>query len=131
MSTTDTMTDAERYARLIADEVRGLEDGELEGHEDELAELDPFDRIYHAAACWINELALDVEVTRSTTTGDVTAVTITRTVGGPWCAVTFDRYYEHTVRASWGSDRAEVPLYGPEVAVVADVLLDYFTEVTA
>lgn len=131
MSTTDTMTDAERYARTIADEVRGLEDGVLEGYEDELAELDPFDRIYQAATYWLDELALDVEVTRSAASGDVTAVTITRTLGGPWCAVTFDHYGEHTVRAAWGGDRAEVILAGREVATVADYVLDTFAEVTA
>lgn len=131
MTTTDTLTDAELYARAIADEVRGLEDGVLEGYDDELAELDPFDRIYQAATYWLDELALDVEVTRSAASGDMTAVTITRTVGGPWCAVTFDLYAEHTVRASWGRDRAEVVLYGPEVAVVADYLFDLYGEVSA
>lgn len=131
MSTTDTHTDAERYARLIADEVRDLEDGVLEGYEDELRDLDPFDRVYEAAIFWLNDLALDVEVARSTTTGTVTAVTITRTLGGPWCAVTFDNYGEHTVRASWGADRAEVVLFGPEVAVLADYILDTFAVVDA
>lgn len=129
MSTTDTMTDAEHYARVIADEVRDLEGGILDGHD--LTDHDPADRPHAAATLWVAELALDVEVTRSTSTGDVTAVTITRTLGGPWCAVTFDTYGEHVVRASWGRDRAEVILAGREVATVADVILETFAEVVA
>ena len=125
----DQLTDAEHYARVIADEVRDLEGGILDGHD--LTDHDPADRPYEAAHLWLAELALDVEVTRSMTTGDVTAVTITRTLGGPWCAVTFDHYGEHTVRAAWGGDRAEVILPGREVATVADVILDTFAEVIA
>jgi hypothetical protein len=131
MTTTDTLTDAERYARLIRNEVLGLEHGFLDGYADELAEHDPADRPYEAAMRWLNDLALDVEVTRSLGTGDVTAVTITRTLGGPWCAVTFAHYAEHTVAAAWGRDRATVEVYGREVATVADVILDYFAEVSA
>ena len=76
-------------------------------------------------------MARDVEVTRSMSSGEVTAVTITRTLGGPWCAVTFDVYGEHTVRASYGRDRAEVIVYGRQVATVADVILEHYAEVTA
>lgn len=129
MTTTDTLTDAERYARLIADEVLGLEDGILDGHD--LTEHDPGDRPYEAAMLWVADLALDVEVTRSLASGDVTAVTITRTLGGPWCAVTFAHYAEHTVKAAWGRDRATVEIWGREIATVADVILDYYAEVTS
>ena len=130
MTTTD-QTDAGRIARLILDEVLGLEDGVLDGYEAELAEHDPADRPYEATVRWLNDLALDVEVTRSLASGDVTAVTITRTLGGPWCAVTFAHYAEHTVAAAWGRDRATVEIWGREVATVADVVLDYYAEVTA
>ena len=131
MTTTDTMTDAERYALLIRDEVLDLEAGILDGYEDELADHDPADRPYEAAVRWINDLALDVEVTRSTSTGDVTAVRITRTLGGPACWITFSEYDEHTVTAVWGRDRATVEVWGREVATVAAIVVDLFAEVNA
>jgi hypothetical protein len=124
-----TATYAEQYARLIADEVLDLESGILDGYD--LTEHDPADRPYEAAMLWLSELALDVEVTRSLNADAVTAVTITRTVGGPWCAVTFSHYSEHTVTAASGHDRATVKLYGRQVAIVADVILDYYAEVKA
>jgi hypothetical protein len=115
MTRTDTTTDAHRYAETIADEVRALARGELDDREVE-------DR-GDALITWVNELALDVEVARNVTTGDVTAVEVTRTIGGPGAWVTF-RHGEVTVLAVWGHDRATVTLWDDETLRLADEMLD-------
>jgi hypothetical protein len=97
---TEHMTDADRYAALIADEVAALERGELDGYDPE--DLDDGDVVW----TWLNDRALDVEVARSLTTGDVTAVEVTRTIGGPGCWVTFRTTGDVEVLAMWGGDRA-------------------------
>lgn len=119
----DTITDAERYARLIADEVAALERGELDG-------FDPEDT-YHdgdVVGTWLNWCALDVEVARSLTTGDVTAVEVTRTIGGPGCWITFRPWGDVEVVAAWGGDRATrcVAAEG-----VADYVIDYAEAVSS
>jgi hypothetical protein len=129
MSSTDTgRTDALDYAETIAAEVIGLADGELDGYT--FDGEDP-DRAYEATMAWLDELALDVEVTRSVTTGDVTAVTVCRTIGGPNAWVTFDAYGDAEVRTAWGRDEARVPIPGRMIAIPTDVILDYYAEVIA
>lgn len=123
MTSTDTRTDAHRYAELIADELVGVAHGELEGYE-------PEDRV-DALMTWINDLGLDVEVARNLATGDVTAVEVARTIGGPTCYVRFDYYGDVTVRASWGHDRAEVTLPRVDGHDLADLMLDLMAEVTS
>jgi hypothetical protein len=115
-------THAHDYAATIADELVGLAHGELDGYE-------PEDR-YDALMTWLNDLALDVDVTRNVTTGDVTAVEVARTIGGPSCYVTF-RYGEVTVAAYWGTDRAEVRVPSVEAHDLADLMLDLMSEVSA
>ena len=120
----DTTTDAERYARLIADEVAALERGELDGHDPE----DPYTD-GDVVGTWLNDLALDVEVARSLTTRDVTAVEVTRTIGGPGCWITFRAWSDEVeVVAAWGGDRATRYVAAP---TVADYLVDYAEAVTA
>ena len=118
--TTDTeRTYAHDYADTIAEEVLSLADGVLEGYE-------PEDRV-DALMTWLNDLTLDVEVTRNLATGDVTAVEFARTLGGPTCYVRFDQYYGVVVRASWGSDRALVTLpydAGRDLAELMLTLMD-------
>jgi hypothetical protein len=128
MTSTDTRTNAHRYAETIADEVIGLADGELDGHTFDGEEPD---RAYEAVSTWLAELALDVEVTRNVTTGDVTAVEVTRTVGGPGCYVTFRDRSDAEVVAYWGTDEATVRIPGRMIALVTDVVLDAFAEVTS
>ena len=128
MTSTDTTSDAYQYARTIADEVIGLESGELDGYTFDGEEPD---RAYEAVSTWLAELALDVEVTRNFTTGVVTAVEVTRTVGGPGCYVTFRDRSDAEVVAYWDPDRATVRIPGRMVALVTDVVLDAFAEVTA
>jgi hypothetical protein len=119
----DTITDAERYARLIADEVAALERGELDGYDPE--DLDDGDVV----GTWLNDRALDVEVARSLTTGDVTAVEVTRTIGGPGCWITFRAWSDEVeVVAAWGGDRATQYVAAP---TVADYLVDYAEAVPA
>ena len=72
---------------------------------------------------------LDVEVTRSVTTGDVTAVTVCRTIGGPNAWITFDLTGDAEVRATWGRDEARVPIPGRMIALPTDVILDHYAEV--
>ena len=119
----DTITDAERYARLIADEVAALERGELDG-------FDPDDTHHDGdvIGTWLNWCALDVEVARSLTTRDVTAVEVTRTIGGPGCWITFRAVGDAEVVAAWGGDRATRYVAAP---TVADYLVDYAEAVTA
>ena len=123
MTSTDTRTDAHRYAELIADELVGVAHGELEGYE-------PDDRV-DALMTWLNDLALDVEVARNLATGDVTAVEVARTIGGPTCYVRFCQYDGVVVRASWGRDRAEVTLPYVDGRDLADLMLDLMAEVSA
>ena len=118
----DTTTDAERYARLIADEVAALERGELDGYDPE--DLDDGDVV----GTWLNYHALDVEVARSLQTGDVTAVEVTRTIGGPGCWITFRYAGDAEVVAAWGGDRATRYVAAP---TVADYLVDYAEAVTS
>jgi hypothetical protein len=113
--TTDTHTEAHRYALTIRDELVDLAHGELDGCQPE----GPAD----AVMTWINDLALDVNVTRNLTTGDVTAVEVARTIGGPSCYVTF-RHGEVTVATAWGVDRAEVHVTPVEAHTLADLILD-------
>ena len=126
MTTPDN--EAYRYARTIADEVERLADGELDRHTFDGEGLDP---AYAAITTWVEELALDVEVTRNVGTGDVTAVTIARTVGGPGCYVTLRDRSDAEVTAYWGTDEATVRIPGRVVALVTDVVLDLFAEVNA
>jgi hypothetical protein len=128
MCTPDTTTHAYQYAAAIAAEVQGLEDGELEGYE---LDGEGPDRAYEAVTTWLSELALDVEVTRNVTTGDVTAVEVTRTVGGPGCYVTFRDRSNAEVVAYWGTDEATVCIPARCVAIVTDVVLDWYAEVFA
>ena len=122
MTTTDTLTDAERYARLIADEVAALERGELDGFEPEDIEYGD------VVGTWLSVHALDVDVTRSLATGDVTAVEVTRTIGGPGCWITFRPWGDVEVVAAWGGDRATRYVAAP---TVADYLIDYAEAVAA
>jgi len=121
-STTDTRTDAHRYAEGIADELVGVAAGRLDGYE-------PDDRV-DALMYWVNDLGLDVEVTRSIYTSDVTAVEVARTVGGPGCYVRFASDGV-TVRVAWWGDRAEVTLPYVEGGDLADLMLDLMAEVAA
>jgi hypothetical protein len=123
MTSTDTRTDAHRYAETIADEVRGIAEGRLDDYDDVTGPYDALDR-------WLNELALDVEVTTRLGSGRITAVTVVRTVGGPYAAVTFTDRGDVEVVAAWG-DRATVRVDGPGVPMIADAVLDYYAEVTA
>ena len=122
-STTDTRTDAHRYAETIADELVGVAAGRLEGYE-------PDDRV-DALMTWMNDLGLDVEVTRNLTTGDLAAVDVLRTSGGPTCRVRFDAYDGVVVRVSWWGDRAEVTLPYVEGGDLADLMVDLMAEVAA
>ena len=117
------MTDAEAYARLIADEIAALERGELDGYDPE----DPYTD-GDVIGTWLNWSALDVEVARSLTTGDVTAVEVTRTIGGPGCWITFRPWGDVEVVAAWGGDRATRYVAAPSVA---DYLVDYAEAVAA
>ena len=117
-----TMTDADRYAALIADEVAALERGELDGYDPE--DLDDGDVV----GTWLNYCALDVEVARSLTTGDVTAVEVARTIGGPGCWITFRNVGDAEVVAVWGGDRATRYVAAEGVATY---LIDYAEAVTS
>jgi hypothetical protein len=116
-----TMTDADRYAALIADEVAALERGELDGYDPDDLDGDP-------VGTWLNDRALDVEVARSLTTGDVTAVEVTRTIGGPGCWITFRYVGDVEVVAVWGGDRATRYVRADGVR---EHILDYVEAVTA
>lgn len=122
MSSTDTRTDADRYAEVIADELVELAAGRLDDYE-------PEDRV-DAAITWANELALDVEVTRNAH-GEATAVDVARTIGGPTCWARFDYRDGITVRASWGQDRAEVELTTTDALDLAALMVDLLGEVAA
>ena len=115
------MTDAGRYARLIADEIAALDRGELDGYDPQDLDGDP-------VGTWLNDRALDVEVARSLTTGDVTAVEVTRTIGGPGCWLTFRVTGDVEVTAVWGGDRAT---YYVRADGVRDYLIDYVEAVTS
>lgn len=119
----DTITDAERYARIIADEVAALERGELDGYDPE----DPYTD-GDVVGTWLNWCALDVEVARSLTTRDVTAVEVTRTIGGPGCYVTFRPWGDVEVLALWGGDRATRYV---RAEAVTDYLINYAEAVSA
>ena len=95
------MTDADRYAEAIAAELVEVAAGRLDGYD-----IGPDDDAGYAAATWFAELVLDVEVSRSMTTGDVTAVKVTRTIGGPGCWCTFRVGQDAEVLVTWGRDRA-------------------------
>jgi hypothetical protein len=129
MTSTDTTSDAYQYARTIADEVIGLESGELDGYD--LSEHEGLDRTYDAVTTWLAELALDVEVTRSVASGELTAVEVTRTVGGPGCWITFRPASDAEVRVVWGSDDVRVHVPGRMVWAVTDMVTDWYAEVTA
>ena len=107
--------------RLIADELAALERGELDGYDPDDLDGDP-------VGTWLNDLALDVEVARSLTTGDVTAVEVARTIGGPGCYVTFRVTGDVEVLAMWGGDRATRYVRADGVR---DYLIDYVEAVTA
>jgi len=126
---TSTDTDAHRYAETIADEVARLADGELDDYD--LAGLDGPDRAVDAVMTWLGDLALDVEVTRNVTTGDVTAVTIARTLGGPACYVTLRAGTDAEVVAYWGRDEARVTIPAHRVELVTELVLDLYAEVCA
>lgn len=123
MSTTYVMTDADRYARLIADEVEALDRGELDGYDPEDPHTDG-----DVVGTWLHWSALDINVTRSMTTGDITAVEVTRTIGGPGCYVTFRPAGDVEVLAMWGGDRAT--RYA-RAEGVTDYVIDYVEAVTA
>jgi NADPH-dependent curcumin reductase CurA len=122
MTSTDTTSDAYQYARTIADEVVGVAHGDLDGYQ-------PDDYV-DALMTWMTDLVLDVEVTRNVTTGDVTAVEVARTLGGPGAWVTF-RDGEVTVLAVWGRERATVSLWDAATLALVDVVLDAYAEVIA
>ena len=122
MTSTDTRTDAHHYAEVIADELVGVAHGELEGYE-------PDDRV-DALMTWLNDLGLDVEVARNLATGDVTAVEVARTIGGPGCYVRFASDGV-TVRTYWGTDEARSTLPYVEGHDLADLMLDLMAEVSA
>jgi hypothetical protein len=128
MCAPDTTSEAYRYASTIAHEVERLADGELDGYE---LDGEGPDRAYEAVMTWMSDLALDVEVTRNVTTGDVTAVTIARTVGGPACYVTLRDRSDAEVVAYWGRDEATVRIPARIVGLVTDVVLDLYAEVCA
>ena len=115
-------THAHHYADTIADELVDLAHGKLDGYQ-------PDDR-HDALMTWINDLALDVDVTRNLSTGEVTAVEVARTIGGPSCYVTF-RYGDVTVRAVWGTDEAVARVPSVEAHDLADLMLDLMAEVFA
>ena len=115
------MTDADRYAEVIAAELVEVAAGRLEGY----ALDDPAD----AVPTWCAELALDIEVTRSMTTGDVTAVEVARTLGGPGCWCTFRDGQDAEVVAVWGRDRAHRYVPADLVAPLTTYLHD-LAEVT-
>jgi len=120
--TSMSSTDAYHYAVTIAHELLGVAHGELDGYE-------PEDR-HEALMTWINDLALDVDVTRNVATGQVTAVEVARTIGGPGCYVTFASDGV-TVRTYWGADEARSTLPYVEGHDLADLMLDLMAEVTA
>ena len=109
-------TDADRYAEVIAAELVEVAAGRLDGYD--LA--DPAD----AVPTWCAELALDIEVTRSMATGDVTAVEVTRTLGGPGCWCTFRDGQDAEVLAVWGRDRAYRWVPVDLVAPLTDYLVE-------
>ena len=116
------MTDADRYAEAIAAELVEVAAGRLDGYD--LA--DPFDAVH----TWHVELILDVEVTRSMTTGNVTAVEVTRTIGGPGCWCTFRDGQDAEVLVTWGRDRAYRSVPADLVAPLTTYLLDLAEAVT-
>jgi hypothetical protein len=122
MTSTDTRTDAHHYAETIADELVGVAHGELDGYE-------PDDRV-DALMTWLNDLALDVDVTRNLATGDVTAVEVARTIGGPGCYVRFASDGV-TVRAYWGTDEARVTLPYVDGHDLAELMLDLMAEASS
>lgn len=102
------MTDAERYAVTIAEELAELEAGRIDDVQ--------YDGAPEAVADYVGELVLDVEVTRSGFTGDVVRVELARTVGGPGCWLTIDGSDEVQVRAWWGSDKGQRTVHAPTLA---------------
>lgn len=111
--------EAQRYAEVIADELRELE-AALEAFIDDGADSAEFDGttfedVNEVVAHYVNFCALAVEdVTAATYGADAyaqrRAVEVTRTVGGPGCFVTFNGDGTAVVRANWGTDRGRVRL---------------------
>ena len=109
--------EAQRYAEVIADEVRELE-AALEALIDDDAETADFDEttfedVSELIAHYVNFCALAVEDVSAATYGadayvQRRAVEVTRTVGGPGCFVTFNGNGTAEVRAYWGTDRGRV-----------------------
>jgi hypothetical protein len=118
------MNEAMEYAKTIAAEVENLEDGVLDGYD--FGEAYGLERAYEAASTWLSELALDVEVTRSHPSGELVAVEIARTLGGPGCWVKFYAFGDAEVRAVWGTDDETVRIPGRVVAAVTDAVLGHF-----
>lgn len=91
----DRNAGARDYAHGIAEELEELEAGQMDG-EDYGA---PWEAVY----AWAETCVLDLEYTLSVSArGAISAVTITRTIGGPGCWIHANGDGTVTVRAAWG-----------------------------
>lgn len=90
----DRNADARDYANVIAAELEDLEAGRLDG--------DTYADAWEAVYTWWETCVLDLEYTLSAASGGTSAVTITRTIGGPGCWVACNGDGTVTVRAAWG-----------------------------
>jgi hypothetical protein len=101
------MTDAQRYADTIAEEVEELE----EGRTDDGLTVGAWDAISE----WAQSCVLDLEWTTSSNARTITEVILTRTIGGPGCWITANGDGTVTVRAAWGSDRGRRTVGAPSL----------------
>lgn len=125
---TDTLSPAEEYAVTIAEEIQGLAYGRLDGFTPDTE--DPFEMVQAVTREWCATLALDAELTYSLA-GELVAVEVLRTTGGPACSVTFRERGDVTVRAWQGSDTAELHSSAMQtVGVALEVLAEFGATLT-
>lgn len=119
MTDTRTPTEAERYARLIADELRTWERA-ANGSPADLATL--ADEREHSGADdaptvaeYVNACALAVETWRGELDASAIRVEILRTYGGPSCRIDWDSRYPATfaVWVGFGGESATVEVCAP------------------
>ena len=104
----DRNADARDYAHVIAEELAELERGQIDG--------DAYPDAWSAVDAWADTCVLDLEYTVSLgASGAVSAVTITRTIGGPGCWIHANGDGTVRVRAVWGGGEWERTADAPSV----------------
>lgn len=117
MTDTSTRTEADRYARSIADELRTWERAAA-GDPDAIAVLGEVREHTGAddaptVAEYVNACALAVETWRGERDASAVRVEILRTYGGPSCRIEWDSRYPalFAVSVVWGGESAAVEVY--------------------